>query len=55
MGAKVADDHIASVDFDVRPFRAVGESGTVYTADSVVVSTGVFTSTSRTGNDRVTS
>ena len=40
MGAKVADDHIASVDFDVRPFRAVGESGTVYTADSVVISTG---------------
>jgi len=40
MGAKVADDHIASVDFDVRPFRAVGESGTVYTADSIVISTG---------------
>ena len=40
MGAKVADDHIASVDFDVRPFRAIGESGTVYTADSVVISTG---------------
>ena len=40
MGAKVADDHIASVDFDVRPFRAVGESGTVYTADSVIISTG---------------
>ena len=40
MGAKVADDHIASVDFDVRPFRAVGESGTVYTADSVIVTTG---------------
>lgn len=40
MGAKVADDHIASVDFDVRPFRAIGESGTVYTADSIVISTG---------------
>lgn len=40
MGAKVAEDHIASVDFEIRPFRAVGESGTVYTADSVVISTG---------------
>ena len=40
MGAKVANDHIASVDFDVRPFRAVGDSGTVYTADAVIISTG---------------
>jgi thioredoxin reductase (NADPH) len=40
MGAKVADDHIASVDFDSRPFRAIGESGTVYTADSIIISTG---------------
>ena len=40
MGAKVADDHIASVDFSERPFRAVGESGTLYTADSIVISTG---------------
>lgn len=40
MGAKMAEDHIASVDFESRPFRAVGESGTVYTADSVVISTG---------------
>ncbi len=40
MGAKMAEDHIASVDFDSRPFKAVGESGTVYTADSVVISTG---------------
>lgn len=40
MGAKMAEDHIASVDFDTRPFRAVGESGTIYTADSVVISTG---------------
>ena len=40
MGAKVENDHIASVDFETRPFRAIGESGTIYTADSVVVSTG---------------
>lgn len=40
MGAKVANDHIASVDFESRPFRAIGESGTVYTADAVIISTG---------------
>ncbi|MEM1087840.1 MAG: thioredoxin-disulfide reductase [Pseudomonadota bacterium] len=40
MGAKMAEDHIASVDFESRPFRAIGESGTTYTADSVVISTG---------------
>ncbi|MEM6535879.1 MAG: thioredoxin-disulfide reductase [Pseudomonadota bacterium] len=40
MGAQMAEDHIASVDFDSRPFRAVGESGTVYTGDSIVISTG---------------
>lgn len=40
MGAKLAEDHIASVDLDRRPFQAVGESGTIYTADSVIISTG---------------
>lgn len=40
MGAKVANDHILSVDFDTRPFKAVGESGVTYTADSVIISTG---------------
>lgn len=40
MGARLAEDHIASVDFSARPFRAVGESGTVYTGDSVIISTG---------------
>lgn len=40
MGARLAEDHIASVDFSTRPFRAVGESGTVYTGDSVIISTG---------------
>ncbi len=40
MGAKMAEDHIAEVDFTTRPFRAVGESGTVYTGDSVIISTG---------------
>ena len=40
MGAQLAEDHIASVDFDTRPFRAVGESGTVYTGDAVIIATG---------------
>jgi thioredoxin reductase (NADPH) len=40
MGAKVESDHIASVDFTSRPFKAVGDSGTVYTADAVIISTG---------------
>lgn len=40
MGAKMAEDHIAEVDFTARPFRAIGESGTVYTGDSIVISTG---------------
>lgn len=40
MGAKMAEDHIAEVDFTSRPFRAVGESGTTYTGDAVVICTG---------------
>ncbi|MEL6324917.1 MAG: thioredoxin-disulfide reductase [Pseudomonadota bacterium] len=40
MGTDVAEDHIASIDLETRPFRAVGESGTVYTADAVIISTG---------------
>lgn len=40
MGAKVENDHIADVDFESRPFTAVGESGTTYTADAVIICTG---------------
>ncbi|MEO1476122.1 MAG: thioredoxin-disulfide reductase, partial [Pseudomonadota bacterium] len=40
MGTKVAEDHIASVDLETRPFKAIGESGTTYTADAVIISTG---------------
>jgi thioredoxin reductase (NADPH) len=40
MGAKVVSDHILSVDFESRPFKAVGENGTTYTADAVIISTG---------------
>lgn len=40
MGAKMAEDHIVDVDFDARPFRVTGDSGTIYTADSLIISTG---------------
>ncbi len=40
MGAKTAEDHIASVDLATRPFEAVGESGTLYTADALIIATG---------------
>lgn len=40
MGAELAEDHIYDVDFESRPMRAIGESGTVYTADSIILSTG---------------
>ncbi|MEL6286176.1 MAG: thioredoxin-disulfide reductase [Pseudomonadota bacterium] len=40
MGSETIEDHIASVDFETHPFRAIGESGTVYTAGAVIISTG---------------
>lgn len=40
MGTEVAEDHIQSVDFQSRPFKAIGDSGTIYTADAVIISTG---------------
>jgi len=40
VGTDIINDHIKSVDFSKRPFTAMGESGDVYTADTVVISTG---------------
>lgn len=40
MGTQIVEDHISSVDLDSRPFKAVGDSGTTYTADAVIISTG---------------
>jgi thioredoxin reductase (NADPH) len=40
VGTKMVHDLIAEVDFDVRPFRAVGDSGDIYTADCIIISTG---------------
>ncbi|MCW1932082.1 thioredoxin-disulfide reductase [Pararhodobacter zhoushanensis] len=40
MGAEIITDIILSLDLSKRPFTAVGDSGTVYTADAVVLATG---------------
>ena len=39
-GTEVIGDHINSLDLDVRPFRAEGDSGTTYTADALILATG---------------
>ena len=40
VGTDVINDHIVSVDLDVRPFKAVGDGGQVYTADALIIATG---------------
>ncbi|MBT7614050.1 MAG: thioredoxin-disulfide reductase [Rhodospirillaceae bacterium] len=40
VGTTMIHDLISEIDFSVRPFRAVGDSGDIYTADCVIVSTG---------------
>ncbi|CAM5447150.1 thioredoxin reductase (NADPH) [Aquamicrobium terrae] len=40
VGAEIVSDIIVEVDLDVRPFVARGDSGTVYTADALIVATG---------------
>jgi len=40
VGTEMIQDHINKVDLSKKPFAAVGDSGQVYTADSVVISTG---------------
>ncbi|CAK0760548.1 thioredoxin reductase [uncultured Gammaproteobacteria bacterium] len=40
VGTTLVSDLIVSVDFSVRPFKAVGDSGTVYSGDSVIIATG---------------
>ncbi len=40
MGAEVISDHIQSLDLSRRPFTALGDSGTTYTADAVILATG---------------
>ncbi len=40
VGTAMVDDLIVAVDFSVRPFRCVGDSGDIYLADSVIIATG---------------
>jgi thioredoxin reductase (NADPH) len=40
VGVDLRHDLITSVDLSQRPFRAVGDSGTVYTSDTLVIATG---------------
>jgi thioredoxin reductase (NADPH) len=40
VGTTIVNDLAMAVDFQVRPFRVTGDSGTVYLADTVVIATG---------------
>lgn len=40
VGTEMIEDMIMEVDLDSRPFKAVGDSGTVYTGDTLIVATG---------------
>ena len=40
VGTKIINDLIVEVDFNQRPFRLHGDSGKIYTADSVIIATG---------------
>jgi thioredoxin reductase (NADPH) len=40
VGTRIVYDLIVSVDFSQRPFRAVGDSGDIYVAQSVIIATG---------------
>lgn len=40
VGTKMLFDIITEVDFNSRPFRAIGDGGDIYTADSIIIATG---------------
>jgi thioredoxin reductase (NADPH) len=40
VGTEMVHDLIVEVDLQTRPFRAKGDSGTVYTADALIIATG---------------
>jgi thioredoxin reductase (NADPH) len=40
VGAQMMWDHISEVDLSRRPFRLIGDSGTIYTGDVLVIATG---------------
>ncbi|MFT7754764.1 UNVERIFIED_CONTAM: FAD-dependent oxidoreductase, partial [Salmonella enterica subsp. enterica serovar Enteritidis] len=40
VGAEIIHDIITEVDISVRPFRLVGDGGTQYTCDALIIATG---------------
>ena len=40
VGTKVVWDHITKVDLSRRPFRLIGDGGTIYSADALIIATG---------------
>lgn len=40
VGTKIIHDQIERVDFSIRPFEVYGESGSKYTGDGIIISTG---------------
>lgn len=40
VGTEMIEDTIMEVDLDARPFKAIGDSGTVYTGDTLIIATG---------------
>ena len=40
VGTDMIQDHINKVDLSTKPFKAIGDSGQEYTADSIIISTG---------------
>ena len=40
VGTEMIQDHINKVDLSLKPFKAVGDSGNIYTADAIIISTG---------------
>ena len=40
VGTDLVEDHINSVNLSKKPFEAIGDSGKIYTADSLIISTG---------------
>ncbi len=39
-GTKIFSDHISGIDLQSRPFKAVGDSETIYTCDALILATG---------------
>jgi len=40
MGAEIVSDHISRLDLSARPFTAIADSGTTFTADALILATG---------------